>query len=763
MNKQKHRVIGTTIVFAISFIVAAVMLVLMMMQGIGLDFQGILEAFKGLIEPVKSMFDFTALAGVTWNNVPYLLIIYIAVMVLAALWFIFWIIHFIILCAKRRPGALFNSFLWLIFGAATVIIIFGVFAKTGDLSAPDTLQGVLLNKPDVQVTDLISFISASFNVNNVAKNVNVPQCIFSILFSLAIVLSYIFGFVSVIASIKEVVRNPGKKKVKESKIRKENEETMLENENDYNASAEPAAKDGDDIRSYQYAELDDNKNSTDKVVKDEKGAPVIVQHISYAAAPEADKHPAPAPYPYPPYPYYGFPYPFPPFPAPQEKKEEPKTEEVKPAVSEDRPLTAKELRAIVREELNDHDHPEEIEPLTDEQARNLIKEELANYYAGIAPKAEEEPVVEAAPAPVEEAKPEEVEEDELMTSDDLRDLIKETVQSTLAEQPKEEPAPAVETLSADEVRQVISEELGKQPKPEVGLKSDEVRQVVADELEKQPKPEEGLKADDVRSIVREEIEAAKVQPEDSEVVKNTNDVVVANSASIKEVAEKQLTSDEVRNLIAEELAKYFEANKVLVKEEPAPEPEPEPVVEEPAPEPVVEEPAPEPEPEPVAEEPVAPKAPVVRVPFAERVLNMDEDTRDSYNEIKAEALAYGLKSRISNSGDTFRLHTKTYLKLTVAGKGLKLYFALDPNDYRDTPIPVKDVGAKNIYKEIPLCFKVKSALSLKRAKQLIADAAAKDHLEKGEITPYDYVAQLRDYHESKADEAEEAASEDDED
>ena len=142
---------------------------------------------------------------------------------------------------------------------------------------------------------------------------------------------------------------------------------------------------------------------------------------------------------------------------------------------------------------------------------------------------------------------------------------------------------------------------------------------------------------------------------------------------------------------------------------------------------------------------------------------MDEDTRDSYNEIKAEALAYGLKSRISNSGDTFRLHTKTYLKLTVAGKGLKLYFALDPNDYRDTPIPVKDVGAKNIYKEIPLCFKVKSALSLKRAKQLIADAAAKDHLEKGEITPYDYVAQLRDYHESKADEAEEAVSEDDED
>ena len=106
--------------------------------------------------------------------------------------------------------------------------------------------------------------------------------------------------------------------------------------------------------------------------------------------------------------------------------------------------------------------------------------------------------------------------------------------------------------------------------------------------------------------------------------------------------------------------------------------------------------------------------------------------KDAYVEIKNEILAYGVKSRISNSGDTFRLHRKTYMKIVVAGKGLKLYFALEPTDYADSPIPVQDVGDKNLYVDIPLAFKVKSDLSRRRAKQLIADAMAKDLKEKEE-------------------------------
>lgn len=148
--------------------------------------------------------------------------------------------------------------------------------------------------------------------------------------------------------------------------------------------------------------------------------------------------------------------------------------------------------------------------------------------------------------------------------------------------------------------------------------------------------------------------------------------------------------------------------------------------------------APAPAPAPVAEAP-APAAPVEdekakaeRIPFAERILAADKVIKDMYNEIKNAMLSYGLHSRLSNSGDTFRLHRKTYAKITMAGKGLKIYYALDAKDYADSPIPVQDVSEKQVYAEIPMAFKVKSELSRRRAIQLIADAMAKDGVEQQE-------------------------------
>lgn len=156
------------------------------------------------------------------------------------------------------------------------------------------------------------------------------------------------------------------------------------------------------------------------------------------------------------------------------------------------------------------------------------------------------------------------------------------------------------------------------------------------------------------------------------------------------------------------------------------------VVEEPAPAPV-EEPVEEPAEEPVVEAPVEDeKAKAERIPFAERIVKADKVIKDMYNEIKNAMLAYGLHSRISNSGDTFRLHRKTYAKITVAGKGLKIYYALNAADYADSPIPVQDVSEKAVYAEIPMAFKVKSELSRRRAIQLIADAMGKDGVEQQE-------------------------------
>lgn len=193
----------------------------------------------------------------------------------------------------------------------------------------------------------------------------------------------------------------------------------------------------------------------------------------------------------------------------------------------------------------------------------------------------------------------------------------------------------------------------------------------------------------------------------------------------------------------------------LKSPEPQPQPQPKPV-EQPVVQVVVKPkeeplpvPAPAPEPvvvqkvEPVVEETKKEEKIYERIPFDERMLSAEKDMKDNYNELKNEILSYGVNSRVSNSGDTFRLHRKTYVKLTIAGKSLKLYFALDPNDYKNSMIPVQDGGDKEIYREIPLIFKVKSGLSVRRAKQLIQDTMEKDGLEQGEVGTTNWVKDLK--------------------
>ena len=151
---------------------------------------------------------------------------------------------------------------------------------------------------------------------------------------------------------------------------------------------------------------------------------------------------------------------------------------------------------------------------------------------------------------------------------------------------------------------------------------------------------------------------------------------------------------------------------------------------------------------PVVEAPIeeisAEKKPIIRIPFQVRMMNADEEMKKNYNELKNEILSYGVNSRVSNSGDAFRLHRKTYVKLTIAGLSLKLYFALNPEDYKDSPIPVQDAGHKGIYAEIPLVFKVKSGLSMRRCKELIQTVMEKDGLEQGPIEDIDWVEMLKE-------------------
>ena len=269
-------------------------------------------------------------------------------------------------------------------------------------------------------------------------------------------------------------------------------------------------------------------------------------------------------------------------------------------------------------------------------------------------------------------------------------------------------------------------------------------------------PYPGFSPADAAQIAKKEEKAPEAEPKKDEEELSVREITSLINAEVRaallddETKQNIVTSIEpsLRSIVREEILaalKELSLDKNVVVAPVVSSVVSEATEEEPAEEAVENEEAPlEEESEAEENEVVAPKAKIVRIPFSTRIENMREDMRANFNELKADILSYGVKSRVSNSGDTFRLHTKTYVKMTIAGNSLKLYFALDPNDYKDSTLPISDASSKAIYKETPLVFKVKSPLSVRRAKSLIADAMAKDGLVQKEIVNKDYIQEIID-------------------
>ncbi len=109
-----------------------------------------------------------------------------------------------------------------------------------------------------------------------------------------------------------------------------------------------------------------------------------------------------------------------------------------------------------------------------------------------------------------------------------------------------------------------------------------------------------------------------------------------------------------------------------------------------------------------------------RAKFETRIKGADQDLRHKYYELRDYIRSYGVKDRMSIPGMTFSLHRDRYVFITMSGKKLKVYYALNPNDYVDSTIPVTANSSKK-FEDLPTEFKVKSDLSLKRAKILVDD------------------------------------------
>lgn len=274
----------------------------------------------------------------------------------------------------------------------------------------------------------------------------------------------------------------------------------------------------------------------------------------------------------------------------------------------------------------------------------------------------------------------------------------------------------------------------------------------------------GPSIEEIREVVKNEMMMSEVKTNTVEIQKTPIIVSVPTSTSqIKEEQKDYVTAEEVRLIIKEELSILLGAIKISDSSSKEVEKEVEtPIeVEENTTSEVIEEEVTAVIP-PVSVsineqidsdlEQKAEKQKIIRIPFQDRILVADDTMKKHYNELKSDIMAYGVNSRVSSSGDAFRLHRKTYVKIAIAGKSLKLYLALDPRAYADTTLPISDASAKQIYAEIPLVFKVKSDLSLRRAKQLIADAMSFENLVQGEVIEKDWVSIIKEQIEEESEE-----------
>lgn len=125
-------------------------------------------------------------------------------------------------------------------------------------------------------------------------------------------------------------------------------------------------------------------------------------------------------------------------------------------------------------------------------------------------------------------------------------------------------------------------------------------------------------------------------------------------------------------------------------------------------------------------------------PFSVKLIQASNETKDYYSRLKNVLLSYKkVKSKLSNSYDSFNKGRNRLAKLVIRGKSLCLYLPLDPDDYVDTKYKVERSESKK-FAEVPCLYRIKSARRLGYAEELIGQACEKLGIVQGEIQEVDY-------------------------
>lgn len=131
--------------------------------------------------------------------------------------------------------------------------------------------------------------------------------------------------------------------------------------------------------------------------------------------------------------------------------------------------------------------------------------------------------------------------------------------------------------------------------------------------------------------------------------------------------------------------------------------------------------------------------------FVAKMKQSDAKLKVYYSDIKNAFDSFKkINSTVSLQGDRFNFGRDTIAKMTVVGKTLKLYLALDVNDpeLKETVYHQNDVSDQKAYESTPFLVKVKSEVGVKKAIRLVKYLAAKlGAVEDATFTPVDYVAE----------------------
>lgn len=120
--------------------------------------------------------------------------------------------------------------------------------------------------------------------------------------------------------------------------------------------------------------------------------------------------------------------------------------------------------------------------------------------------------------------------------------------------------------------------------------------------------------------------------------------------------------------------------------------------------------------------------------FMEKLEEADDNIKGYYNVIDSEFKTYRkVHARISNACVSYRLGRELIAKMTIHGKTLKLFLALDINEFEASKYFQKDSSDKKAYQEVPFTVKVKSDRAQKRALELVTALCEKNEIAKKRV------------------------------